>query len=531
MENVPNARIPSNLRSMKRRTFVKNMALTSATLPFAMNGFSMQAVTKKLFNYNKSAEDRVLVLVRLNGGNDGLNTLIPLDQYANLVVQRPQVIVPEASVLSIAADNGLHPSMTGMHSLYTEGKLAIIQNVGYPQQNRSHFRSMDIWSVGQTDPTETRGWLGRYMDTKYPNFPVDYPNSSYPDPFAISMGYDVSLTCQGLMANFSQAINDPSATVNLPVNAVVNDGTYYGSHMEYISNMIDQTNAYGAEINAAYNQGNNLSTMYNTSNDLALQLRQVAKLISGGLQAKVYIVNQEGFDTHNAQVDENDKTQGAHADLLKIVSDAITAFMDDIRLLGLSQRVAGITFSEFGRQIASNASNGTDHGDAAPLFVFGECVSSQLIGPNPTIPNQQIPQAGVTMQIDFRDVYASLLKDWFMVPENEIQQLFDIPVTCFPILSACNLGTNEIENTRDELLVFPNPASTQTTVRFKADGGNYSIKITDLNGKIIKEIFEGNLSTEEHLIPLDLSGISEGMYVVKVHSNTQSNSVRFTKIR
>ena len=228
---------------MKRRSFVKNVWLASAAAPFVLKDINFQPIAKKLFNYSKMAEGRVLVIIRLNGGNDGLNTVIPVDQYANLVVQRSNIVIPETSILPITAEVGFHPVMTGMRNMFNDGKLSIIQNVGYPEQNRSHFRSMDIWTSGSMDISETRGWLGRDFDNHYPNYPNDYPNATYPDPFAISMGFEVSATCQGLMGNFSHAITDPFASFNLANGNAVNDGTYFGSHMEYIQTLIDQSSA------------------------------------------------------------------------------------------------------------------------------------------------------------------------------------------------------------------------------------------------------------------------------------------------
>jgi uncharacterized protein (DUF1501 family) len=305
---------------MKRRNFVKNVSLASVAAPFVLKDINFQAIEKKLFNYSKSAEDRVFVIIRLNGGNDGLNTVIPLDQYDNLMIQRPNIVVPETSVLSITPSLGLHPVMTGMQTMFNNGKLSIVQNVGYPEQNRSHFRSMDIWSTGMLDINETRGWLGRQFDNDYPNYPEDYPNATNPDPFAISMGYEVSATCQGLMANFSQALEDPFAAVNLLSSNVVNDGTYFGSHMAYLATLIDQTNAYADQINSAANAGSTLSTLYDANNPIAVQLRYVAQMISGGLKSKVYILNINGFDTHNAQVLPSDTSAGDHANLLKKLS-------------------------------------------------------------------------------------------------------------------------------------------------------------------------------------------------------------------
>ncbi|MGL5890156.1 MAG: DUF1501 domain-containing protein, partial [Bacteroidia bacterium] len=288
---------------MKRTDFLKMLSLGSLALPGVLKGSLLQPITQQLFSPSVNAQDRVLILIRLGGGNDGLNTVIPIDQYANLLLQRPQIILPQSSILQLTPATGLHPAMSGMHSLYNAGKLSVVQNVGYPNQNRSHFRSTDIWSTGMMSQSATTGWIGRYLDTEYPGYPTNYPNANNPDPFAISMGQELSPTCQGLTSNFSQAVVDPFSSFNLNQSVVLNDGTYFGSHMEFLSLLIDQTNLYGAQITNAANAGNTLSTLYDPNSDLAEQLRYVAQMISGGLQTKVYIVNHTGYDTHDAQVD------------------------------------------------------------------------------------------------------------------------------------------------------------------------------------------------------------------------------------
>lgn len=511
---------------MKRRKFVKNVGITVAGMPIVLNNIKYQAINKKLFNYSKSAEDRVLVIIRLNGGNDGLSTLIPLDQYDNLVIQRQNVLIPENQLLNLNQNNlALHPEMTGMQNMFLDGQLAVIQNVGYPEQNRSHFRSMDIWSTGKMDPFEHSGWLGRYWDEVYPNYPDDYPNDDYPDPFAISMGYSVSETCQGLMANFSHAVSNPFDAYNLSENQGIDDGTYYGSHMAYLNNLIVQANAYGSSINTAANAGNSLSSLYDPNNQLAVQLKYVAQMISGGLKTKVYILNLDGFDTHNAQVSATSTLTGNHANLLKTLSNALAAFQDDLNLLGLSQRVAGFTFSEFGRQIASNASKGTDHGDAAPMFLFGQCISSQVIGSNPVISDTIENQAGVPMQIDFRNVYASLLKDWFMVPEADIEPLFEHTVEYIDILGGCNLSINGLTK-ENGLKLFPNPASHQTHLQFEATGENYTLQVIDLNGRIALEPFSGKKLNGNQIIPIEIDALINGMYTIRLYNGKEVRSIK-----
>jgi uncharacterized protein (DUF1501 family) len=515
---------------MKRRDFVKNMAIASAGTPIIVNNMKLQSIGKKLFDVPKSVEDRVLVIIRLNGGNDGLSTVIPRDQYSNLTIQRSNVLIPETSVLPLTNEVGLHPVMGGMKGMYDAGKLGIIQNVGYPEQNRSHFRSMDIWSSGLIDADPTTGWMGRHFEAAYPpTYPTDYPNIDYPDPFAISMGYEVSSTCQGFLANWSHAVQDPSTIYNLTASGSLNDGTYYGDHIEYLATIIDQANEFGQQINAAFNAGNSLATYPATT--MGEQLSNVAKMISGGLKTKVYILNINGFDTHDSQVLATDTTQGLHADLLQELSDAVAAFQDDLALLNLEDRVAGMTFSEFGRQIASNASYGTDHGDAAPLFLFGTCLQTNIMGPNPVIDNQIVNQAGIPMQIDFRDVYASVLKDWFAVDPVEIQALFEHTVTFYQLLGACNVGTEEIELAIDQALIYPNPCYTNSTIRFNSNNEWVKIEVLDLQGKVVAQILDGNLTQGSHDVLMETSDLNAGEYIVNVQKESGNIQAKLLKVQ
>lgn len=516
---------------MKRRQFIKNVALTSASLPFVSNGFGMQALSQKLFNFSTGAEDRVLVMIRLNGGNDGLNTVIPLDQYANLMIHRSEIIIPQNQILSVTPEVGFHPQMQGMKGLFDEGKLSVVQNVGYPEQNRSHFRSMDIWTSGSLDVNETRGWLGRYFDSYNPNYPSGYPNATYPDPFAISMGSEVTATCQGIAANFSHAVSNPNNAVNLYQGGFVNDGSYYGNHVEFVGTIIEQTNSFGQVINAAAQAGSSLSAMYDPANTLATQLKYVAQMISGGLKTKVYVLSLGGFDTHDNQADATNLQAGTHRGLLKTVSDAIAAFQDDLQLLGLEQRVVGMTFSEFGRQIESNASLGTDHGDAAPLFLFGTCIQSGIIGPNPTIASSLPDQAGIAMQIDFRDVYASILRDWFQVPTNEVQQLFAHQVQFYSLAGTCNVSLEEQTLTKGSMLVYPNPTPSSIHVKVNLTEGRAMGELRDAHGATVRTYFDQNFSSGVHTIFCDMDGLASGTYFLVIRNNEKTLLEQVVKMK
>lgn len=516
---------------MERRKFLKTTGFASLSVPFLFKNYTFGAVTERLFRIEKSLEDRVLVLIRLNGGNDGLHTVLPMDYYANLTKQRANIILPENKLISISPKNAFHPVMKGMADLFQEGKLGIVQNVGYPEQNRSHFRSMDIWTSGSTNIATTTGWLGRNLEIQHPGFPEAYPDEANPDPFAISMGYEVSATCQGLVANFSHTVTNPSTYFSANTASAANDGTYYGGHMEFLSTMIAQTNKYGKRIYDLSKDVKNISTKYDPKNDLATQLKYVAQMIHSGLKTNIYIVNINGFDNHDSQVETNDATTGKHADLLKSLSDAIAAFMDDIKLMGLEKRVAGMTFSEFGRQIASNASYGTDHGDAAPLFLFGSCLSQPIYGSNPIISDQIVNQAGVPMQIDFRDVYASILKDWFQVPTEDIQKMFSHEIKYHALMGACTTSLNDDPFVVNKTLLYPNPAVGMMNLRLITKPEQVRISIISIEGKEMLVPFDSNFNDQQHTLQIDIQDLPIGNYVLYIQKNSGNESVSFQKVK
>jgi hypothetical protein len=209
----------------------------------------------------------------------------------------------------------------------------------------------------------------------------------------------------------------------------------------------------------------------------------------------------------------------------------VRAFQHDLQLLGLEQRVAGITFSEFGRQIASNGSMGTDHGDAAPLLLFGACVSSGIVGANPQIPNQVNNQAGVPMAIDFRDIYASILKDWFEVDLQVIQGLFEQNITYYDLLQGC---TNSIgEHTATQLqkpLVFPNPSLGQHQLKFFSINEYVEVFLIDQNGKVLKKSFEGQLNAGQQLLTFEIQFLQTGLYHYLLKSASRQELVSFQKL-
>src|SRR5258706_4062311 len=248
---------------MRRRDFLRNTVPAAAILPAIVDGYSVKA-----FNSNSPLlqalmnptidTDHVLVIVQLSGGNDGLNMVIPVSTYSAYYNARSNVAIPQIRILPLNGNSlsGLHPSMTGMQSLYNENKLNIVQAVGYPSPNFSHFRAMDIWMSGSAaDQVVNSGWAGRYLNTEYPNFPTGYPNSTMPDPLAIQIGSITSLTLQGPSVNMGMSITDPTSFYNL-INGVQDTApnNYMGHELSYIRDVASQTNQYAIRIRAAANQ-------------------------------------------------------------------------------------------------------------------------------------------------------------------------------------------------------------------------------------------------------------------------------------
>lgn len=424
---------------MKRRDFLRN-TIPSVLIPSLIGGFSVRALASSPFLRAVSrnmGSDRVLVLVQLSGGNDGLNMVIPLEYYDAYHAARTNIAIPEDKILKLDGfdKTGLNPAMPELQHLFNEGNLTIVQGVSYPQPNFSHFRATDIWLTGadsnQVLPT---GWAGRYLNYQYPRFPEDYPNTSMPDPLAIQVGSLVSPALQGPALTMGMAISNPNSFYDL-----INDkaspvpDTRAGDQIAYIREMSVKTDQYAGVIKTAAQKVTKQSDKYPAAgkNPLADQLKIVSRLVAGGLRTRVYLVSMGGFDTHAKQTEAGDTTTGNHAKLLAKLSEAIGAFQDDLRLQQVSDRVIGMTFSEFGRRIKSNASGGTDHGAAAPVFIFGDGVQPGIIGDNPVLPANATVNDNVVMQYDFRALYATMLEKWF---DTDTSSVSSVLLKSFPLL-------------------------------------------------------------------------------------------------
>jgi uncharacterized protein (DUF1501 family) len=441
--------------------------------------------------------------------------------------------MPESSLLTLNGTNlSLHPKMTGMQQMFNNGELAILQSVDAPS-SRSHFRATDVWMSGIEDlnhPESSTGWMGRILDSEYPGFPANYPSAAHPDPFAITFGTTPSGVCEGGESNFAHPVLDPSNVSNISGGTTPGiANSYHADHIEYLTFLGDQMNSYNLRISDANALGTTSSPNYGTDS-VSQSMQNIAKLISGGLESKIYVVEVGGFDTHSNQVDSADVTEGKHALLWEKISTAITAFQEDMNILGLNERVLGITFSEFGRQIAQNGSKGTDHGDAAAMFMFGSCINNQVVGANPVISDVIDNGDGLDQEIDYRDIYSTILKDWFGAADADILQNFEDygGVNYLNLIDPCSsVGLSETEKPELNAKLYPNPSNGEMYLEMILPEGNAYFVIVDITGKEIGS-FERNIpSTGKHHLVMPVQSLSNGVYFLRVRSKELDKKVRF----
>jgi uncharacterized protein (DUF1501 family) len=551
--------------------------------PFMLGGLPLRTMARSLMTSSFSCDDindRVLVLIQLHGGNDGLNTFIPLDQYSLYRNLRPNIGVKDTglrqyvtldSTLPSEQQLGLHPDLMDLKHLYDEGKARIIQNVAYDHINGSHFRGSDIWLSG-LDPSTIgeqpeSGWWGRYLDHRFPDYPTAYPNSDLPDPpglefgshiislgFHRQMGIPMGLTLANDPTDFANAVLGSGST--LPSQFPPTD---HGRELQYLVEMERSTNLYADRLTNVYNAGaNTVGVTYpetyhtyatrNYRNQLAPQLKTIARLLSGGITTKIFLARLGGFDTHEGQGLPDKPSFGSHGALLYHLSSAMRAFQEDLKGLGLEDRVMTVTFSEFGRTVGENSTYGTDHGSSAPMMAFGKGIHPGVSGVNADLSNLQRNRL-VGFDTDYRQVFATVLQDWFGANYGTLDhaefyefgsQKIDLvnanyvdPVTSQTVNyvadTACDPTPNlppppppdpdpvHIKEAFEVTFqVGPNPARDQVQLSLTCDRmAPVRIELRDLNGKLLRSQ-DWRLYGGENQTRLDLQGLSAGTYLLRV---------------
>jgi uncharacterized protein (DUF1501 family) len=371
-----------------------------------------------------SKDHPILVVLQLAGGNDGLNAVVPYadDAYYRA---RPTIAIAKDKIVNLDGHIGFNPALTPFKALYDQGHLALLQGVGYPNPNRSHFRSTEIWQTA-SDPNKIvrTGWLGRYFDNCCSGEGATVGvalGSQLPQAFASDNPTGITLS-PGSRLGFAKEADASEQAVFNQLNGIDHD-TASGASIGELSG----PNSSGMTA-IEYLQRTALDAQIGTDKiaeilrrvkpeavypktQLANSLSLISRLITGGLPTRVYYASQGGYDTHNAQ-------ENSHNRLLGELANAVSAFCQDLQSKGVLDQVMIITFSEFGRRVAENASKGTDHGTAAPMFISGGAIKPGIYGRPPSL--EQLDVGDLIYNVDFRSVYATILNRWLKAPASKV---------------------------------------------------------------------------------------------------------------
>ena len=378
---------------MERRQFIQTSGLASAAVMIPR--FLKAQENKVVSNTNK-----ILIVIQLTGGNDGLNTVVPFenDLYYNA---RPQISIKKNEVLKLNNELGLNPNMQGFKNLFDDGKLCLINNVGYPEPDRSHFRSMDIWqTASNSNEYKTTGWLGRYLDEQCNN--CEKPTQ------ILEIDDTLSLALKGKNVK-GLAMKDPKRLYSTTLDPFVNQlskqhiiGDHEHSNAEYLYKTLAETVSSASYIYQTSKIYKSAVTYPN--HQFGKSMKTIAELITSGVNTNVYYVSLGSFDTHFNQ-------QKRQADLLQQLSETIKIFTDDLKISGKQDDVMMMTFSEFGRRVNENASLGTDHGTANQIFLIGNNLKKK--GIYNEAPNlADLDEGDLKFSVDFKNVYSTILKKW-----------------------------------------------------------------------------------------------------------------------
>lgn len=406
--------------SINRRDFLRNgasLVALGATVP----SFLAESVYASAKRKSRS-DERILVVLQLAGGNDGLNTIVPVtnDDYYRA---RPKLAIAKDKTLRINDDLGFADSAKGFKDLFDAGYMSLIQNVGYPNPNRSHFHSMDIWHTASPDGRQHEGWLGRYCDNQcagaggcdaergialMPQTPLAMRGKRFM-PLSFESPDDLSWQSAVPGRDTGEVVRE----LNQPQPG---DPPQPQSELHYLRRVALKARISSEQIHQATRgrTGSAGSRRPRRGGRLSQSLQTVADLIAAGIKAKVYYVSHGGYDTHANQAN-------SHGRLLTELSSALSQFVQRLKSQRDLDRVMIMSFSEFGRRVAENGSGGTDHGAAAPMMLVGSQVKAGVVGSNPDLKN--LDAGDLRYGVDFRDVYAEVLRRWLSTsPENLINR-------------------------------------------------------------------------------------------------------------
>ncbi|MEO1260209.1 MAG: DUF1501 domain-containing protein [Bacteroidota bacterium] len=492
-----------------RRSFLKTIGLAGAstftlqTLPIT----SMFSAT--LANAFNGESGKKLVLIRLKGGNDGLNTFVPVYEYDLYKNLRPTLGHETSDLINLNNDFSMPTAMSDLLPLWQSDQMRVINSVGYPDHNLSHFTGADIMASGNSNPSENGdGWLARYFTGQYPDYienPCDFPP-------AIKIGGPTSILFNDadkidISANFASAeqLNDLAETGVLFNNTDAPDNCYYGEQVLFLRTIANAASIYSVSISDAYNNSVTEATYPASLGD---QLKLVARLIKGGLETQFYLVTLDGFDTHVSQ-----NGGGDHLGLLENLSSAVRAFYEDLAAGDADSDVLSMTYSEFGRRVEENGFAGTDHGTALPIMLFGPALEGAgFHGMDPDLTDLN-SDGNLKFGTDFRSVYATILQEWLCLEATAVDdilggqydRLTDIGISCSTTSTQSVAGLTQAG--------FAHRLATLGAGEFQVilenpKAGKAKIELLTISGKRVKTIADQYVHPGVHYLPFSIAHLN-----------------------
>jgi uncharacterized protein (DUF1501 family) len=520
---------------MKRRTFLQTTGAAALGVNL-LGGVPARAFSPaQLLPAVTDENDRILVVIQLFGGNDGLNTIIPVEIPAYYQM-RPSIGVPKDQAVNVLGRVHMHPALDpenvyNARRMLEDGRLAIVQGVGYENPNLSHFRSTDIWLSGlnSSDPSVrlVDGWLGRHFSRTVSGFPEILPDH----PLAVQVGGTLSMLFQSPKGDVGIALTDPQKFFELgqglsPDLDPMSEETAYGREFNFVRLVAEQSDRYSSVVKQAFDRGRN--TVQYANNGFVRQLQLVARLISGGLKSKVYMVYMGGFDTHVQQ--QNSDLTGLHPFLLESLSTGIGQFMQDMLQQGEAERIVGFTASEFGRRPEENGSRGTDHGAASVQFVFGPRVSSGVYGNTPDLGNLDA-NGDQRFQYDFRRVYADVIETWFGGDPADTEELFGERILPLGVLQN-PVSVNDAYQGKENVSIsaWPNPTAESFTLGWlQTVPGSVDVELWTTEGRYVRRLHRGWFDPGRVELPLRIE--MSGSYLCSVTVNGRRSTVPVAVVR
>ncbi len=510
---------------MKRRDFLKSsLAITAvgAHIPNMLFGIPK----RRSFRWSSIDSDRIVVLVKLNGGNDGLNTIVPF-QETQYYQQRPTLALTADETPQLTDTAAMHPAMTPLLPFYEEQKMSIIQGVGYPNGNLSHFRSSDVWDTGSNeDEYLSTGWLGRLLELEYPGFPDNSPEY----PLSIQYNSANLLEFKTSESNTVLYLYDPDTMYAVITGNYVADqdnetpDTYGGDELEFLREMDFMSFGYSEVINQTVQNAPNTVLQYPETN-IGQQFALTARLIAGGLATPFYRLYQHGYDTHIEQ-------QSRHTQLLDELSSSLAVFLSEMEALGLLDRILVVTTSEFGRRVNENGANGTDHGTSAPTLIFGSQVNAGIFGNDPDF-DQLDGNGNLQMQFDYRQIYSTLITHCFGLAESTAQNVFGDYFAPIPFIDQALSTGSQISPDGFALHpAYPNPFNPTTTLSYTLPIKEYVIiRLLDPRGRTLKTHRLGRQNPGRNTFRIDGRNLASGAYFAQVESGGTALSQKITLLK